>query len=419
MTKKSKDQKITVAELFAGVGGFRLGLEGYKGKSATSHYKRKLKNRFRTVWSNQYEPSKNVQHASMIYTLRFGKSGHSNKDISTIPASEIPDHTMMVAGFPCQDFSIANRLNRSAGLNGKKGVLWWQIHRILKAKIDSGTPTEFLLFENVDRLLTSRDGCDFYSIISSLNDLGYALEWRVINAAQYGFPQRRKRVFILACHKNSKLYQPILQAFADEWLARNGIIANAFPIQDNPKFKSFRLGEVTLSKARRTFENAGMMVNGLVTTGKVAPNYEGPLRDLESVLQDDKEVPSKFFITKEQLKKWRVCKGAKTIERVQKDGTTYTYTEGSCTFPDPVNKPSRTIITSEGSSTPYRTSHVVRHNSKRHRRLLPIELERLNLFPDNFTAGLSDPQRGFLMGNALVIGIVERIGAELATRVND
>ena len=85
-------------------------------------------------------------------------------------------------------------------------------------------------------------------------------------------------------------------------------------------------------------------------------------------------------------------------------------------FPDNPDMPSRTIITGEGGASPSRFKHVVKTAGGRYRRLTPIELERLNMFPDNHTAGASDMRRAFLMGNALVTGIVERIGVELLRR---
>ncbi len=128
------ENKIKVVELFAGVGGFRLGLEGWNSKSASSNYKEDFKSTYKIVWSNQWEPSTKVQHASMVYETRWDKKNHSNKDISTVEISEIPDHDLLVGGFPCQDYSVATTLKNSKGLIGKKGVLWWSIHKILSEK---------------------------------------------------------------------------------------------------------------------------------------------------------------------------------------------------------------------------------------------------------------------------------------------
>ena len=159
-------KKLKVLELFAGVGGFRLGLEKDKNYSV--------------VWSNQWEPSTKMQHASLVYEARFGPDKHTNIDIAEVEVSKIPDADILVGGFPCQDYSVATTLQNSKGLIGKKGVLWWSIHKILSEKKN---PPKYLFLENVDRLLKSpanQRGRDFAIILKSLDELGYAVEWRVI-----------------------------------------------------------------------------------------------------------------------------------------------------------------------------------------------------------------------------------------------
>lgn len=395
---------VRVIELFAGVGGFRIGLE-----RASSHYK--------TVWSNQWEPSTKRQDASMIYCRQFGAEGHSNEDINTIDVSEIPDADMLVGGFPCQDYSVATTLNRSAGIEGKKGVLWWQIHRILSTHKN---PPRFLMLENVDRLLSSpasQRGRDFAIILASLSDLGYIVEWRVINAADYGMPQKRKRTYIFA-YKN---YTSLASRVGDSasWLSHDGVMAKAFPIEQNIEKPMSFLIEGTLSevsdnfnkgKSISPFKNAGVMVNRHVYTTQATSLYNGPHVNLRDVLENEDHVPSEFFIPSEEISKWEVAKGGKKEKRVNKaTGFEYNYSEGAMAFPDSIDKPSRTIITGEGGASPSRFKHVIITPSGRYRRLTPIELERLNMFPDNHTSGASDMRRAFLMGNALVTGIVERI----------
>ncbi len=200
-------KKLKVVELFAGVGGFRLGLEEH--------------NKYEVVWSNQWEPQTKTQHASLIYEDRFGSNGHSNVDIETVPTDEIPNHDLLCGGFPCQDYSVATTLKNSKGLIGKKGVLWWSIHRILS---EMKHKPAFLFLENVDRLLkspSSQRGRDFAVMLQSLNDLGYAVEWRVINAADYGMPQRRRRVFFLVYKKDSKVYKQLKKSTPIDWLLKD------------------------------------------------------------------------------------------------------------------------------------------------------------------------------------------------------
>ena len=396
---------IKVIELFAGVGGFRIGLE-------------RASCRFKTIWNNQREPSTKRQDASIIYRRRFGEIGHSNEDINTVNVKDIPDADLLVGGFPCQDYSVAATLSRSGGIEGKKGVLWWQIHRILK---EHKNPPKYIMLENVDRLLgspASQRGRDFAIILASLSDLGYYVEWRVINAAEYGMPQRRRRTYMFGYHKDSPLAKKTdsLQSV----LYSNGIMEKAFPtVKTYNPVSSFRLkgslkdisDNFNRGKSTSPFLNAGFMMNREVVTAKLEPNYNGPSITLGDVLINEHDVPSDFFISETEIDKWIYAKGSKSETRLdKKTGYQYKYSEGAMAFPDSLDKPSRTIITSEGGSSPSRFKHIILTPSGRYRRLVPLELERLNMFPDNHTSGSTDTRRAFLMGNALVTGIVERIG---------
>ena len=406
-------QKLKVCELFAGVGGFRLGLEN------TGHYK--------VVWSNQWEPSTKTQHASLVYEARFGSDSHSNVNIEDVPTAEIPDHDILVGGFPCQDYSVATSLNNSKGLLGKKGVLWWSIHRIISEKENK---PKYLFLENVDRLLKSpstQRGRDFAVMLRSLSDLGYAVEWRVINAAEYGMPQRRRRVFFLAYHKTTAVFKKINKTNPKDWLLRDGTLSEAFPaVQTIQNPISFELdadlvsvsGHFNEGKQLSPFLNAGICVDGKVTTLKVAPNYDGKRILLGDILQNG-TAPEELFVPETDLPKWEYLKGAKKEIRKTKTGFEYHYSEGSMVFPDALDQPSRTIITGEGGKSPSRFKHVVQ-TSKGLRRLSPVELERLNMFPDNHTKleGIPDAKRAFFMGNALVVGIVEQIGSSLFQKIS-
>jgi len=408
----SQSHFIKTIELFAGVGGFRIGLENSKNNSKN----------FNIIWSNQWEPSTKSQHASQIYEKQFGACNHSNEDISKVKTSDIPDHDMLVGGFPCQDYSVASTLKNSHGINGKKGVLWWEIYRILQEKKEKAP--KYLLLENVDRLLkspASQRGRDFAIILSSLNNLGYAVEWRVINAADYGMPQRRRRIFIFASKKDTVFYDILKNNSTEDILNEYGIFAKAFPVKNINKNNiiskklSDDLVEITNNfnietPKKNTFLEAGYMIHGAYFTSKIEVNYNGKYITLGDILQDENEIPKEFYINDEELKKWKYQKGAKSIERINKTtGHKYIYSEGSMGFPDCLNKPARTIITGEGGASASRFKHVIQVNGK-HRRLTPVELERLNMFPDNHTEGVTDTKRAFLMGNALVVGIVEKLG---------
>jgi DNA (cytosine-5)-methyltransferase 1 len=420
--------RVKVIELFAGVGGFRLGLEGWNGMSATSGYKNSHDGGFEVVWSNQWEPSTKTQHASMLYEAKWGNEGHSNQDINSVDVSSIPDHDLLVGGFPCQDYSVASTLKNSKGLLGKKGVLWWSIHKIISEKEKK---PEYLILENVDRLLTSpskQRGRDFAVILKSLADLGYGAEWRVINPADYGMPQRRKRTFIVAYHRSTGMFN---RTEFLSWMTREGTIANAFPCkpknEESPWTKIELDGDlVEISEkfnkgnahSEKPFKNTGVMNCGLVFTMDTEPVYEGGFSTLGSILQKE-EIPETYRISESDLERWKYLKGAKKESRKTADGFEYQYSEGSMTFPDALDRASRTIITGEGGSSPSRFKHVIMDENG-FRRLTPMELERLNMFPDNHTLmkGVSDTKRAFFMGNALVVGVIEKLGYALLRAID-
>lgn len=386
------DNKIKVVELFAGVGGFRIGLEG-----ASDVYE--------TIWNNQWEPSTVHQDASLVYRARFGSKGHCNKDINTVLTEEIPDHDLMVGGFPCQDYSVASTLSRSGGIEGKKGVLWWQIYRILNEKGDNRP--NYLFFENVDRLLGSpakQRGRDFAIILASLTDLGYTVEWRVINAAEYGMPQRRRRTYIVGYREDSPVYNKVKTL--KDWVLYDGVMAKAFPFRAKDKTVSEFDITGTIKEVSDNFNkngkispwgNAGIMRDRHVYSVDAESVYEGTTMTLGGVVVDESFVPEEFFISQDEVAKWEYEKGAKKIERTSKEGYKYTFSEGGMAFPDSLDKPSRTIITGEGGAAASRFKHVVLTPSGRYRRLIPLELERLNMFPDNHTfhPEVTDGRRAF------------------------
>jgi len=412
---------IKTIELFAGVGGFRVGLE-------------RASKDFKVVWSNQWEPSTKIQHASDIYRARFPDANHSDVDIAKVIDEDfesIPDHDLLVGGFPCQDYSVARTLKKSSGIQGKKGVLWWSIHAILKNKAN---PPKYLMLENVDRLLkspVSQRGRDFAIMLASLSDLGYIVEWRVINAADYGMPQRRKRVYIMAYKSDSDIGQEVRNLKSPvDWITDKGLMQNAFPMLVNStpskSDKCFAidgdLDEITnntddYTSKDRPFDTIGIMIDRKVYTDSATAEYKGKCKTLGSILQDEKDVPNDFFITKEELEKergWKYLKGSKKEKRTASNGHTYHYSEGPVTFPDALDRASRTIITGEGGKSASRFKHVVETPSGKLRRLTPVELERLNMFPDNHTLGATDTKRAFFMGNALVIGVVEGLANSLS-----
>lgn len=395
---------IRVAELFAGVGGFRLGLEGYGAPFYVD-----CAGDFETVWANQWEPpgKPGRQFAWRCYERRFGDGSCVNENIETVLDEyeggkiDIPDFDMLVGGFPCQDYSVSKPAPMAKGIEGKKGVLWWSIHRMLRLK-----RPRYVLLENVDRLLkspTKQRGRDFAIMLSCLAQLGYSVEWMVINAADYGMPQRRRRVYVFATTETN--FDPIRKAFPCDTLSYW-----SFDIPDDP----YETSECFGSSKKSPFMKYGRMTGCHVTTEDVKPVYDGDTVTLGDILVHDSEVPEGFFLSDESIPRWEYLKGAKREPRVAKNGHEYMYCEGPVAFPDPVERPSRTILTSEGGSGASRMKHVVRGDSGRLRRLVPDELDMLQCFPRGWTDGMSDSQRAFCMGNALVTEIPRRIGKEIS-----
>ena len=447
---------------------------------------RSREEKWSTVWFNQWEPAeKNTQYAHDCYVYHFGtcldKAGQdtTNVDIEEVDKSLIPDFNLLVGGFPCQDYSVASSLATSRGLEGKKGILWWSIRKVLEVK-----RPPFVLLENVDRLLkspASQRGRDFGIMLACFRDAGYAVEWRVINAADYGLPQRRRRIFIFACREDTAYCarqeraagygrraagearkagvaaEEVRKVDAADGEARKagaaalisaaGFFAGTFPVgpvgaeqikaQELPE----SLGELSAS-FRFGFENAGVMRDGMVYTAKTTPSYQGPQMTLGDIMEQG-DVEENYFIpeerlyytspeitrsdetreslSKEQRKTWQYLKGAKKLLREAASGHAYVFSEGAIPMVDEYHKPARTMLTSEGSFS--RTTHIVKDKRTGRIRLLTAgETERIQGFPTDHTkycltegkvVEMPLNKRRFMMGNALVVGLVERMGEAL------
>lgn len=414
---------MNVLELFAGVGGFRIGLE-----NAHPDY-------FETLWSNQWEPSRKSQDAFEVYNYHFPDSENINVSIADITDEQFAEMNadMIVGGFPCQDYSVARSKKNEQGIEGQKGVLFWEIIRATRI-----IRPRFLILENVDRLLkapSKQRGRDFAIMLTAFNNLGYSVEWRVINAADYGRSQRRRRVFFFIyrndipfAHQMDQRFEEQEQVFDenryDDYIFHEGLFATQFPIMNTPVKKRhvyYELPEDIVEVSDNfsgTVWNTGVMRHGRYYSIDTAPNYDGEPITLGEILQNEEEVPEKFFINDPaKLEKFQYLRGPKRIERTSADGHTYIYSEGGMSPTDDLNLPGRTMLTSEG--TVNRSTHFLNVNGK-YRLITPVEAERLQDFPDNWTAlkrlsdgtvtEVSDKMRMFFMGNALVTDIVRKIG---------
>ena len=319
--------ELKVVELFAGVGGFRVGLNKITDIN-TDTEKAVEKGNWDFVWANQYEPSTKVQHAFNCYITRFGEDSCSNLDINKVDKSTIPNHSLLVGGFPCQDYSVARSLSNEQGIEGKKGVLFWDIKDVLKEK-----KSPFVLLENVDRLLkspASMRGRDFSVMLKTFDTLGYHVSWRVINAADYGMPQRRKRIFIFAFKKESKYANWFKDQAIDELLYSN-LLNKTFPIKE----KKYVLNEIDLNKydnildisdnfREGKFLTSGYMIDGIVYHTDIEPLTE-KVYSLKMILKKAEKFNPKdkkeYIVEDEKLDKWKYLKGSKRIERIAQNVT--------------------------------------------------------------------------------------------------
>lgn len=408
--------KIKVVDLFAGVGGFHLGLS-------------RASKQYDIVWANQYEPSRKNQFAYNIYKKNFPQTPISNEDITKVNKDEIPDMDLLVAGFPCQDYSVATA--GAKGIVGKKGVLWWQIVEAIKHK-----EPKYLLFENVDRLLaspgvkTKKTGRDFGIILRTLSNLGYGVSWKMINAADYGYPQRRRRTFIFGYRKDTNFYETVSDIINKDDDTIGEFIKDMAPLSSTMNNESVSdLTKIDLNTFnnltelsdkfffKKGFKKTGIMIDGKVYMADYAPKYrkEAIIKDLLIENIEDE----KFYLDAAKIEKFEDLKKGFHKIKISRTGHEYKYGMGSMQFPDPIDRPARTIVTSE--STVSRMSHVVRDpGNMRLRVLSPIETERINTFPDDWTKldGVSNSHRYFTMGNALVVDLIKEIGEEMLDIIN-
>ncbi len=409
--------KLTVAELFAGVGGFRV---GFNNVETIGENGRALEQGpWDFVWANQFEPSTKEQHAFDCYTTRFGSDHASNEDIHSVDKNTIPTHSLLVGGFPCQDYSVARSLLNEKGIEGKKGVLFWDLKDVISAK-----KPPFVLLENVDRLLKSPSamrGRDFAIMLKTFDELGYDVQWRVINAADYGMPQKRRRVFIFAYSRETKYAKSFKRTELS--ISEDLLLNQVFPIapvaSSHVSIVNLQEFEDTLALTE-SFKHGKFLDTGYMTAGTVwhsrAESCVEDIYSLGEILEQAKKENgdlAPYVVAPDRLEKWKYLKGAKRIERTSRTGHTYFYSEGGMSFPENLDSPARTMLTSEGTLN--RSSHIIYDkNLDAYRTITPVECELIQMFPPNWTATMTMRKRYFMMGNALVTGVIRRLSPHLA-----
>lgn len=382
-------------ELFAGIGGFRYGLEKvgqFQQKMEQSRGSGDIegiegKPQFTCVYANEWD-----KYACQIYRKNFGNKELHEGDIRTIPAESIPNHDLLVGGFPCQAFSIAGKRK---GFGDTCGTLFFEICRIVEEK-----KPNLLLLENVKGLLNHDGGNTFRIILNSLSELGYDCEWEVLNSKNFGVPQNRERVFIVGHFRGT-----------------SG--GKVFPIGEGSKEVNELCGQQTgaITARRGSAKSDGdYIVEGNRKTQEL--EYIGAVMSEQNQkwLNDGKELSRNFPQGQRVYSKNGI---ASTIARNAgglggKTGLYMINSKGKTHQQDLLqdsNGVSRSILAGTHGSTPHLLKTIMPNNKIR--RLTPIECERLQGFPDGWTEGVSDTQRYKCLGNAVTTNVITEIGKKI------
>lgn len=421
---------IDFIDLFSGIGGFRLGLERAdrgvdsklttgKGRSQSKEGHRAdsgIKNGnggrkhtdgnqgFRCVWSCD-----NNKYANQVYIKHFGEASHHSGDVRGIDPRKIPDFDLLCAGFPCQSFSVAGKRK---GFEDTRGTLFFEICRIAEAKRPS-----LLLLENVKGLLSIERGQVFHKILQSLEELGYWVEWQVLNSKHFGVPQNRQRVFLIG-HLRGSGGQEI------------------FPIGE--------ADGVAQGEAERKREQISLAIDRNYWKG---PDKHGQRTVIGVPLERDMAVSFTNTHNPEEERKVNLSKLSRAIKppygnqqplilhnlyggfkegiRVfDNNSPTIRTSKGGGHIPSVVVLADRTrTLAGKGRNleSPKLITNALSGVQKDNlilenlmiRRLTPVECERLQGFPDGWTEGLSDTQRYKCIGNALTVNVVEFLGEKI------
>jgi len=368
---ENEKEEIRFADLFGGVGGFRLGIEQSGIKAKCVFY------------------CDNDKYAVQTYNKNF-KESHKPTDIRTIKTSDIPEIDMLCGGFPCQAFSIAGKRR---GFNDTRGTLFFEIARIIKAK-----RPKIVFLENVKGLLNHNKGETFRTILQTISELGYDVQWMVLNSKFFGVPQNRERVFIIGSLRGTS--RPEILPFRE--------------IHENNNEESGRQLSSTISQAQRVYGT-----EGLAPTLKGLGGGQGAKIGLYEV---------KAVLTPDRAEK------RQNGRRFKEDGEPSFTLTGQDVHGVMVAQPAQ-LVNKNRAKKPYNpndremkikvrddeTSYTVKSATHEFmikqdmqiRRLTPTECERLQGFPDGWTEGVSDTQRYKQMGNAVTVNVIQAIASKL------
>jgi len=378
--------------LFSGIGGFELGIQqAYENYNSSRQQTEQISEDLPQHLSDTKRSdgdgrrdsptcigySEVDKYAIQIYEKHFPK--HKNYgDITKIKAEELPDFELLCGGFPCQSFSIAGK---RMGFSDTRGTLFFEIARIAREK-----QPRLLLLENVKGLLSHDKGITFYTIISTLDELGYDLQWQVLNSKNFGVPQNRERVFIIGHLRGTS--RPEVFPFGEVGKEVDGI-------QQEKQGSGNRIqGEVSETERDSvSLESGG--------TGIGRPS----LRQLKGGSQGERVYDPRGIAT--TIASQAGGQGAKTGLYVVKPVLT----------PDRLNKRQHGRRIKEDGEPSFTLTSQDKHGvmiDAAIRRLTPTECERLQGFPDGWTEGVSDTQRYKTLGNAVTVNVIKEIVKNLA-----
>jgi len=366
--------------MFSGIGGFEIGI--YNGFRKISQGNEKTKTSIKSLETSKQSllrqrrlPSYNKgqkticvgyseidKYATAIYKYHF-KGVKNYGDATKIKTEELSDFDLLVGGFPCQSFSIAGK---GRGFQDSRGTLFFEITRILRDK----RPRYFLL-ENVKGLLSNKSGETFQTILGILSNLGYVLQWEILNSKNFGVPQNRERVLIIG-HLREECRPEV------------------FPIGESNQ-GSIQTHENQSGK-RQGFRSNNISATIHVRTGSMARGQQ-MIALTEARTEEAKQIRREI---QKQGKDWSPRRAKNLVPRLD----------------DKAN-----AITSGQSKEHFLTDFA------RIRRLTPIECERLQGFPDNWTKygidekgkriEISDTQRYKVLGNAVTVNVIEYVISKL------
>ena len=372
-------------DLFAGIGGFRYGLQKVEIESesssdhesgASQHGQRA----FHCVWSNEWD-----KYANQIYKKHYGEC--DTRDIRTVDTKDIPDHDLLCAGFPCQSFSIAGK---RLGFEDTRGTMFFEIARIIRDK----RPRYFLL-ENVKGLLSHDEGKTFQTILGVLSDLGYEYQWQVLNSKNFGVPQNRERVFIVGHLRETS--RP--EVFP---------IGESYSISHQTKYAE----QAGRSRISSTID---ARYGSLRNAGETYLHYIGGIRGKRDMWLKDNKQNSRNFSQGQRVYSSDGIASTIAGNAGGLGGKTGLYAIPVLT-PDRMEKRQNGRRFKNDGDPAFTLTSQDKHgvyDGLNIRRLTPVECERLQGFPDNWTEGISDTQRYKCLGNAVTTLVITEIGKKL------